>query len=72
MKVELTLKRTHFFQNVEVKEKNALLGEVYEENCLVNTYFSPGGEDLEYQGNLLVENNFEWLHECFLDEVDEG
>jgi hypothetical protein len=38
----------------------------------VNTYFSPGGEDLEYQGNLLVENNFEWLHECFLDEVDEG
>jgi hypothetical protein len=51
-------------------EKNPLLGEVNEENCLVSACFSQGMEDLIYQGNILVENNLERLTACFVEEVE--
>jgi hypothetical protein len=37
------------------------LGEINEENCLVNTHFPPGIEDLVHHRNLLVENDLERL-----------
>jgi hypothetical protein len=42
-------------------KKKLLLGEINEENCLVNTHFPPGIEDLVHHRNLLVENDLERL-----------